>query len=194
LYGVPCLPHAAAMSEHPQNSAADPTPERALALLDERYRRPLLAYFRRRLGTPADAEDLTQDVFERLLKELRATSVLNAEALIFRIAINLLRDRFRRQRTRGTPASLSSEDATEFADALAVDLSPERVVMGEMSLQEVDMTLRELGERTRAIFYLYRLENLKVREIAELYGISASAIEKQIAKALLHLTRRLRTP
>jgi RNA polymerase sigma-70 factor (ECF subfamily) len=46
-----------------------------------------------------------------------------------------------------------------------------------------------LGERTQAIFYLYRLENLKIREIAAIYGISASAVEKQVSKALLHLTR-----
>jgi RNA polymerase sigma-70 factor (ECF subfamily) len=63
--------------------------------------------------------------------------------------------------------------------------------MGERSLEEVHRALQDLGERTRAMFYLYRLENLKVREIAELYGISGSAVEKQLAKALLHLTQRL---
>jgi DNA-directed RNA polymerase specialized sigma24 family protein len=43
------------------------------------------------------------------------------------------------------------------------------------------------------MFYLYRFENLKVREIAELYGITVSGVEKQISRALLHLTRRMQS-
>jgi len=73
-------------------------------------------------------------------------------------------------------------------------LSPERVVLGQRALADVLAAMEELGERTRAIFYLYRLENLKIREIAEFYRISASAVEKHVSKALLHLTQRLDRP
>jgi len=168
-----------------------PDPREALiGELDRRFRLPLIAYFRRRVSSASEAEDLTQDVFERVLKMLSHTSVDNAEALIFRIAVNLLRDRSRRQVTRGSEQPLTTENIAAFADALTVDLSPERVVLGEMTLADVLAALQELGERTRAIFYLYRLENLKIREIAAIYGISASAVEKHVSKALLHLTHR----
>jgi RNA polymerase sigma factor (sigma-70 family) len=158
--------------------------------LDRRFRLPLIAYFGRRVASAAEAEDLTQDVFERILKSLNSAPIANAEALVFRIAVNLLRDRARRALTHRTEESLSGENIVEFAEALTVDLSPERVVLGERALADVLAALDELGERTRAIFYLYRLENLKIREIAEFYGISASAVEKHVSKALLHLTRR----
>jgi RNA polymerase sigma factor (sigma-70 family) len=158
--------------------------------LDRRFRLPLIAYFRRRVSSASEAEDLTQDVFERVLKALNHAPILNAEALVFRIAVNLLRDRARREITRGGEQSLTSENIVALADALTVDLSPERVVLGERTLADVLAALQELGERTQAIFYLYRLENLKIREIAAIYGISASAVEKQVSKALLHLTRR----
>jgi RNA polymerase sigma factor (sigma-70 family) len=158
--------------------------------LDRRFRLPLIAYFRRRVSSASEAEDLTQDVFERVLKALHHAPIINAEALVFRIAVNLLRDRARREITRGGEQSLTSENIVALADALTVDLSPERVVLGERTLADVLAALQELGERTQAIFYLYRLENLKIREIAAIYGISASAVEKQVSKALLHLTRR----
>jgi RNA polymerase sigma factor (sigma-70 family) len=158
--------------------------------LDRRFRLPLIAYFRRRVSSASEAEDLTQDVFERVLKALNHAPIVNAEALVFRIAVNLLRDRARREITRGGEQSLTSENIVAMADALTVDLSPERVVLGERTLADVLAALQELGERTQAIFYLYRLENLKIREIAAIYGISASAVEKQVSKALLHLTRR----
>lgn len=160
--------------------------------LDRRFRRPLMAYFIRRVASPAEAEDLTQDVFERVLKTLSHDQILNAEALVFRIAVNLLRDRARRHKTRGTAEPLPADPVTDFSDALTVDFTPERVVIGERTLEEVLGALDELGDRTRAMFYLYRLENLKVREIAAIYGISTSAVEKQLGRALLHLTRRLR--
>lgn len=158
--------------------------------LDRRFRRPLIAYFRRRVPSALEAEDLTQDVFERILKSLNTAPILNAEALVFRIAVNLLRDRFRRGLTHGREEPLTPENIVEFADAFTVDLSPERVVLGESALAEVLAALHELGERTQAIFYLYRFENLKIREIGAAYGISASAVEKHVSKALLHLERR----
>lgn len=165
--------------------------EQLVAELDGRFRSALMAYFGRRVGSIAEAQDLTQDVFERLLKGFHTEPILNAEALIFKIAVNLLRDRARRVRSHGVEQSFSADSIEEFADALTLDLSPERVVIAQRALEEALGALDELGERTRAMFYLYRFEQLKVREIAEMYGISPSGVEKQIAKALLHLTRRL---
>jgi RNA polymerase sigma factor (sigma-70 family) len=162
-----------------------------LAALDRRFRGALLAYFSRRVATSAEAQDLTQDVFERVLRSLETGPIRNAEALVFQIAVNLLRDRARRVRRHGIEEPLPPEAVAELAEALTVELSPERVVLGELTLAEVVSELNQLGERTRAMFLLYRLENLKIREIAALYGISASAVEKQVAKALLHLTRGL---
>ena len=180
------------MSAAPSDpSEPSPVGDNELADLHRRFRLPLLAYFGRRVVSTAEAEDLTQDVFERVLRSLGSGPIRTAEALVFRIAVNLLRDRARRVRRRGVEEALPVDSIAEFADALTVDLSPERVVLGERTLEEVLSALNELGERTRAMFYLYRLENLKIREIAELYGVSASAVEKQVAKALLHLTRGL---
>jgi RNA polymerase sigma factor (sigma-70 family) len=165
--------------------------EDELLELHRRFRSALLSYFGRRVASAAEAEDLTQDVFERVLKSHASGPIHNAEAFVFRIAVNLLRDRSRKTRRRGVEEPIPAEEVGEFADALAVELSAERVVLGERALEEALAALEELGERTRAMFYLYRFENLRVREIAAMYGITASAVEKQLSKALIHLTRRL---
>lgn len=172
------------------NGAKDSRAEQ-IAHLDRRFRPALLAYFGRRVRSDSEAEDLTQDVFERILRSLETRPIANAEALVFCIAVNLLRDRARRAHTHGVEEPIPAEAIAEFADVLTVDLSPERVVLGERALEEVLSALDELGERTRAMFYLYKFENLKVREIAEMYGISISGVEKQLERAAIHLTRRL---
>jgi hypothetical protein len=48
----------------------------------------LLSYFGRRVSCAAEAEDLTQDVFERARKSLDSAPIQNAEAFVFRIAVN----------------------------------------------------------------------------------------------------------
>ena len=70
------------------------------------------------------------------------------------------------------------------------ELSPERVLEGRQSLASVLRALDELDERTRDAFILHRLEGMRHAEIADLYGVSVSSIEKYIIKALAHLAAR----
>ena len=74
-----------------------------------------------------------------------------------------------------------------LSEALVEDREPERVLLSQESLAEVLNALDELGERTRDIFMMYRLERMKHRDIAALYGITVSAVEKHIAKAGVRL-------
>ena len=54
------------------------------------------------------------------------------------------------------------------------------------------VALRELPERTRHIFILARLENIKQVEIARGMGLSISAVEKHLRIAMAHLFQRLK--
>ena len=51
--------------------------------------------------------------------------------------------------------------------------------------------LEELPERTRDIFLMRRYEGLAYGDIAERLGISVSAIEKHVAKAVAYIARRM---
>ncbi|MGR4863490.1 RNA polymerase sigma factor [Caulobacter sp. LARHSG274] len=159
--------------------------------LNRRYRPALMAFFMRRAASHSDAEDMTQELFAKLATAQSgpagASPMDNPDAYIFQMAANLLRDRGRREKVRANyRASL---------DTGSVDLEPldpARVLLGRESLGEAADALRELPERTRAIFLLFRLEGMKQAELAALYGVSISAVQKHILKAMTHLTRRLR--
>jgi RNA polymerase sigma-70 factor (ECF subfamily) len=148
----------------------------------------LLKYFRRKCGNPAEAEDLTQEVLVRSLAHARWGSLEEAKAYIFRSAVNCWHDRLRRRVRQGTPLDIDTHPAG-FPNE---EITPERVLSVEQELHLVVAALMELGERTRDVFMLVRLENLKQAQIAELLGISVSSVEKHLAKAIAHLARRAR--
>jgi RNA polymerase sigma-70 factor (ECF subfamily) len=172
-----------------------PRREALLAILDARYRGPLMSFFLRRVRSRDDAEDLTQETFLRLLASSEADRLENAEGFVFTVAANLLRDRARRAAVRGQPVSLSDDGAFEDATAgLVEERAPERVLLSREELARALAALDELGERTRDIFILARLENMKQREIAALFGLSVSTVEKHLMRATLHLARRCSDP
>jgi RNA polymerase sigma factor (sigma-70 family) len=166
--------------------------QRQLDDLCRRFRPALLAYFLRRVPDPAEAEDLAHDVFVRLagipLEQLRS-----ADAYIFQVAANLLKDRARRWKVRDDYAT-TQVAAAEAAELEAHRFDPERIEAARRSLAALVARLRELPQRTREIFILYRLENVARRDIAQAYGLSISTVEKEIARATAHLMLHRENP
>ena len=184
-------------------SMAAPHADRAdlIARLDARFRGPLMVFFLRRQFSRAEAEDLTQEVFVRLLGREGSAAPEHAEVYIFQIAANLMRDRARRSVTHRAAAHASLDAPAELAahgvenqPALVEDRSPERVLLAQESLAAAMQALNELSERTRHIYILHRLEKMRQKEIASLLGLSVSAVEKHIIRAVAHLAERCGKP
>lgn len=179
------------------NAVIRPDAVKVFAHLDARYRAPLMSFFLRRVGSRTEAEDLTQEVFLRIVRRGSIENLVGSDAFIFKVAMNILRDRARRRETRRNDAhvGLPEDEITDHPAAtpreLVEEIAPERVVLGRESLAEVVIALDELDPRTRDIFILHRLEKMKQRDIAERLGVSVSAVEKHIVKAAVHLAKRL---
>lgn len=153
--------------------------------LSARYRAPLMAYFNRRTGDYGEAEDLAQEVLVRVLQRDNLGGVESPDAYVFRIARNLLRDRARRSDVRR-----KYQIELELREEGTEGLSAERVLQGKEELEKAMNALAELKEKTRDIFILSRLEGMKYREIADLYGMSVSAVEKHLIQAFAHMMDR----
>ncbi|MET0985895.1 MAG: sigma-70 family RNA polymerase sigma factor [Steroidobacteraceae bacterium] len=160
--------------------------------LDSRFHGPLMSFFLRRMQHHADAEDLTQETLLRVIAAQASTHVEHAESYVFAIAANLLKDHRRKSHRFDPEACIPIEDAvaSELEAQLVEDLSPEKVLLTKDSLKEALSILDELGERTRDIFVLFRLENMKQKDIARAFGIGQSTVEKHVMRAVLHLAAR----
>lgn len=167
-------------------TGVSPRPGLDLDALSRRFRRALMAYFQRRVGDAAEAQDLTQEVFVRIANA-EPREFKSAESYIFQIAANLLRDRgrtlaFRRKQTDAIAAA--ERRRGEPPDA-------ERILIGKDNLETIIAALNDLPTKTRDIFLLNRLEGLNRLELAEMFGLTPRTVTYHLEKASAALAARL---
>ena len=165
----------------------EPSDDSALADSGARFTPALRAFFSRRAPV-SDVEDLVQEVLLRIQKRKPAPIVNNVEGYLFEVAANVLIDRSRRDRTRRRSDHCELQDFHHPVD----EMSPERVLQGREQIARVLATLEALPERTRRVFILVRFEEMSYKLVAQRLGISVSAVEKHVMKALRQLHARLR--
>jgi RNA polymerase sigma-70 factor (ECF subfamily) len=155
----------------------------AIAREAEPMRQALAGYFRRRIANPSEAEDLVQEVFSRIVARDSQQPIEHLAGYVFQVAASVLADRGRRRGVRHADAHVPFDPDRHGEQ----DFDPERVLSGKQRLRAATAALLSLPERTRTIFLLHRLEGRRYREIAEQIGISVSAVEKHMVRAVQHL-------
>lgn len=134
-----------------------------------------------------DAEDLLHDAWIGLAE--RRVIADRPAAMLARAAANRGIDAHRREARIGTAVSI------EIAGDMVADaaLLQDELLISRHRLERLRGGVAALPPRTREIFLLHRLEGRKYREIAEDLGISQSAVEKHIARAMAQLTDWMET-
>jgi RNA polymerase sigma factor (sigma-70 family) len=163
---------------------------RDLARAAEPLRRSLAQFFRRRILEHSEVEDLVQETFARIVARDSTRPVENLSAYVFQTAASVLADRNRRRVVRHATDHVAF-DASRHAEA---ELDASRILIGREDLQALVAALLSLPERTRAIFVLHRLDGRKYRDIGAQLGISVSAVEKHMLRAMEHLSDAFEEP
>ncbi|MGF1610369.1 MAG: RNA polymerase sigma factor [Kiloniellales bacterium] len=156
----------------------------------QEHERALVAFMAARLRCRFTAHDLAQELFLKLSALEGGLEVSNARAYLFRMAANLVTDHQRREQRR---AGLLAAVEAHLRGG-AETLSPERRVMAQQELRDLVQVVERLTPTTRRIFKLNRFDGLTQREIAQALGISQTAVEKHIRKALATLAAHRHEP
>lgn len=159
-----------------------------IAALFERHRRSLLWYLTRLIPNRADAEEVAQEAFVRLLGAAHLeTDASRARNYLFATATNLARDNYRRRSARAESAHVALDDLQLEAD----EPQPERLVDAERGRRIVDTALRDLPPRPRRAFLLYVQDELTYERIALELGVSKKTIERDVALTVALCRSRL---
>lgn len=147
----------------------------------------LTRFLARRLRCRVTAQDLTQEIFLRI-HPIRWRAIYNPRAFLFRIAANLASTYSAQARRR----SEIIDELSELLSSEADEVTPERHLLAADELARVAAILQNLPERTRQILVWHRYDGIQQNEIARHLGISTTAVEKHLRKAVVLMAEAAR--
>ena len=149
-------------------------------------------------GNPADAEDLTQDVFLKIYSNLASFDLTRGslQVWITTMTRNLLVDNFRRTRNQRATGSLddgweSSEELSPIDRLTSHSPSPHESAAQKELAKMVQQALAKVSVELREAVILRDLQDLDYKEIAQVLGIPEGTVKSRISRGRAELARLL---
>ena len=164
----------------------------ALEALYTRYSRPVFSLALRVLGNSNDAEEVTQDVFERVWRHAPTFDVTRGRfgtwllSMTHHVAIDTIRKRQRRPQTVGGEAA---EHATRVLADVRVDVADS--TLRGMQAEQVRRALRSLPSSQQEAIELAYFGGLSHLEIAAKLGDPLGTVKARIRRGMDRLRSAL---
>jgi RNA polymerase sigma factor (sigma-70 family) len=147
------------------------------------YKGKLFAVCMRYAHSREDAEDIFQDGFVLIFKDLRQyTGVGNLEGWLRKVMVNTALQHLRKQKKLIQTIEFDGQEHAEDTDDL---------VMDEQLAKNLVRILQKLPSGFRTVFNLYVLEGYTHPEIAEILDISVGTSKSQLMRAKAHFRKLL---
>jgi RNA polymerase sigma-70 factor (ECF subfamily) len=153
--------------------------------LFERHSRAIYAFLVRATDSFALSEDLTQEVFLRVLRyHASYRPDRSFRVWLYAIARNVLADHRSRRGEATSLDALKSEPPSR-------DAPPPEILERDETRARVRAALGRLGDGDRELLVLSRFHDMRHAELAELFGCSIGAIKVRVHRALKRLAAAL---
>lgn len=159
----------------------------ALSAIYDRYEGRIRSYIFHRVGDIQVAEDLTAQVFLRMLEAIQNENAWRSSfsGWLYKIAHNLVIDHYRRQ------ARLSHVPLEDAPTILAEDADPAQTTESRLQGERVRRAINQLTEEQAQIVSLRFLEGMSIAEVAEITGKTEGAVKALQYRAIVSLRRLL---
>ena len=149
-------------------------------------------------GSPADAEDLTQDVFLKIYSNLASfdTTRGSLQVWITTMTRNLLVDNFRRTKNQRATGSLDdgwdqTEELKPIDRLVSRGPSPHEMAAHKELEKMVQAALAHVSVELREAVILRDLQDMDYKEIAQVLGIPEGTVKSRISRGRAELARLL---
>lgn len=167
--------------------------ETFIATAVARHGRPLLRFFISRLPDAADAPDLMQEVYLRLLRLDRLDLVRCPEAYLFTIAANIAHEHTLKRTKR--PPHIALDDAPPEELPADIELfatgAPEEAAMRADRILRLERVLAQLSPKARATLVWHRRDGCTYDEIGRRLGVSRNMVKKYLSQSLAYCRKNI---
>lgn len=166
--------------------SARPTPPHVTAWFHQ-YHDQLLRFLTRSLGEQAEAQDLAQEVFLRILRIDEPDLIQHPRAYLYRVAINVIQEwRMRNQRF---PLQ-DDQDLDQIPDLH----EPAADLEADEQAARVNAAVARLPALYRAVLKLRVTQGMTHNEVAAQLGLSPRMVKRYVIKAYARLRELLGEP
>jgi RNA polymerase sigma factor (sigma-70 family) len=168
-------------------AAVEPKPSLVERLFAE-HRGALQTFFLRRIRSKADAPDLAQEVYVRMLRISDREAIRNPVHYLYTVANNLVKEHAVLDRRQASGIDIDEAPALEQLETL-----PE--FDGDLDVTQriarLGVVLQQLRPKCRAAVELRFTHGLSYRAVAMHLGVSPQMAKKYVEQALSHCRRRM---
>jgi RNA polymerase sigma factor (sigma-70 family) len=153
-----------------------------LGLLFEKHNKHLYNFFLRQTGKDQESEDLTQEVFFRMLKYRHTyKDEGNFMVWMFKIAYNARNDYYKKHK--------QFDNLDDEIDTLASnDPLPDKVTEKKSDVEFLEKALNALPLKKKELILMSRYENIGYKEIGSIIGCTEGAVKVRMYRAMKELT------
>ena len=150
---------------------------RYMSEIFKRHHVSIYNYFKKMTGRPSLSEDLTQTVFEKVIRSKHAYNEQSAfKAWLFTMAKNSLMDHYRSNK------KMQITD-NQVPDQLVIPDNDSEKLDSDLKAR-VHKALNRIKEEHKEILILTRFENLQYSEAASVIGITENAVKARVFRAI----------
>jgi RNA polymerase sigma-70 factor, ECF subfamily len=168
--------------------------EETYVFLFKEYYVSLCTYSRRYVGRKDVAEEIVSDTFMKMW-ESRKRLIINTsvKAYLFHAVCNNSLNYLRKLKSENNLGEYFRETSSENLgfELTSEEIEEQSLIMENMG-QKIEEAVNLLPKQQQKAFRLTRLEGKKIKEAAEIMGLSVKTIEMHLSKATLHLRQSLK--
>lgn len=157
----------------------------------KRYQKPITRYLIKHSCSREDAEDILQETYIRIVNSQGLEQLEDkAKGYIFKVAINIWRDKIRKDSTRENYRSFEKNQESIVED-INTRLNPDVQAQHNQDLNRIKGCLLEVSNRQRKVFLLRALKDLTFMEIARVLKVSTKTVQRDYFCTLALCKERL---
>ncbi|WP_086029460.1 RNA polymerase sigma factor [Tenacibaculum holothuriorum] len=149
-----------------------------LSVLFDRYNVRIYNFFNKMLQNKMVSEDLTQEVFIKVLKYRTSYKNGNFTSWIYTIARNIFSSYYQKQKKERS--NIIEDDLLNSEEKLHTESNTEE-------LEHLQKSLLQLNSSDRELIVMHRFQEIKYEQIAEIIGSSEGAVKVKVHRALKKL-------